>query len=372
MKFCKFLMLTLPHRYDRYCLIALVLDHQKKLFPQLSQLKLEGMTHLDQSTISRLLSKSVLGEKGKRNRKLNRGSLLALTRIGLEMDHYKASLMLWLSEGEEYKPWRDKEFLDLQLPTPTLEERRAANALNNDPWQVHMAIIDLLEKTCPADQSTSWYSVETQLLQGNSPAHRVALFQKLRAMEDPPGQRMLVSKYPSILVSTDLSLASELLAETNGTVGAELHQMLTERQKILRQNLFRYGERAIHSVSSLTRFVKPEFNHPIPLEERRNRVSGLIEFLKGYEKFQVGLLDAIEPETEIAIKSTQAAVIRGTARELSNHPQTAVCGPSYIYWRDERAVLSFYLGFERLWAKLYQAGLTEKKRVITILKQILS
>jgi hypothetical protein len=289
------------------------------------------------------------------------------------MDQYQASLMLWLSEGEDFKPWRDQEFLDLQLNLPTLEEKRAANALSQDPWQTHMAIIDLLERTCLAGRpSASWYQVETQLLQGNSSSHHMALFQKLKAMESAPGQRMLVSKYPSVLVSADPMMASELLVETNEPVSAELRQMVAERQKTFRQNLFKYGERVIHSVPSLRRFVSAEFNHRIPLTERKDRVHGLIEFLGKNRKFEVGLLDQIEPEVEIAIKSTQAAVIRGTARELSNHPQTAVCGPSYMYWKDERAVLSFYLDFERLWAKLHQAGLTEKKRVIAMLKQIVS
>ncbi|HEV7747800.1 MAG TPA: hypothetical protein VGO56_22560 [Pyrinomonadaceae bacterium] len=365
-------MLTLPHRYDRYRLIALVLDHQKKLIPQLSQLKLEDLTHLDQSTISRLLSKSVLGEKGRRNSKLKRESLLALTRSGLKMDQYQASLMLWLSEGEDFKPWRDKEFLDLQLTPPTLEEKRAANALSFDPWQTHMALIDLLERICLADrESTYWYPVETQLLQGNSAAHHLALFQKLKAMESLPGQRMLVSKYPSVLISTDAGAGGELLAETSETVRGELRQIMTERQKILRQNLYRYGERAIHSVLSLKRFVSAEFSHPIPLTERKNRVSALIDFLEKNERFEVGLLDQIEPEIEIAIKSTEAAIVRGTARELSNHPQTVVCGPSYMYWKDERAVLRFYLDFEKLWATLHQAGLTEKRGVLRRLKQVL-
>jgi hypothetical protein len=281
--------------------------------------------------------------------------------------------MLWLSEGEDYRPWHDRDFSTLQLEPPTIEERRAENARRDDPRMAHLAVVDLLEKTCIGDdRSNSWYPVETQLLQGNSPLHHVALFHKLKTMENVPGQRMLVSKYPSILVSSDITTASELLAETAEPIRAELREMLLDRQKIFRQNLAKFGERAIHSVASLQRFVSAEFSHPIALAKRKKRVGALIEFLEGYEKFQVGLLDEIEPEIEIAIKSTQEAVVRGTARELSNHPQTAVCGPSYMYWSDERAVLSFYLDFERLWAKLHEDGLTEKSRVINLLRKSLS
>lgn len=364
-------MLSLPHRYDRYRLVALVLQHRRKLL-HLSEKELADASGVAQSTISRLVNPGSLGKKGSENHKVNRMHLLALTRVGLRMDHHQASVMLWLSEGEDCRSWRDRDFSDLQLESPTIEERRTENARRDDPRMAHLAVVDLLEKTCIADhRSNPWYPVETYLLQGNSPLHHVALFHKLRTLESGPGQRMLVSKYPSILVSTDISAASELLVETAEPIRAELREMLFDRQKIFRQNLARYGERAIHSLPSLRRFTSAEFNHRIPLRERKKRVRGLIKFLEDYEKFQLGLLDEIEPEIEIAIKSTQEAVVRGTARELSNHPQTAVCGPSYMYWSDERAVLSFYLDFERLWAKLHEAGLTEKDRVIVLLRKLL-
>jgi hypothetical protein len=56
---------------------------------------------------------------------------------------------------------------------------------------------------------------------------------------------------------------------------------------------------------------------------------------------------------------------------LSNHPETVVCGPSYLHWEDRWAVVSFYLDFERVWRRLQDEGHTEKKAVIACLKKIL-
>jgi hypothetical protein len=363
--------LSLPHRYDRYRLIALILGYQKGLYPDLNQIRLEEITRLDQSTISRLLNPNFLGEKGKRNGKLNRSHLLALTRLGLKMDHCQASLMLWLAEGDDYQPWTADEFASLQLEAPSPKDAMEANLFRTDPWSAHRATVELLGKKCLSNDGVAvWYPVETHLLQGNTPNHHLTLFQKLRTLESGPGQRMLVSKYPSSLVSMDENGGSELIVGSPEDMKKWLTEMLMERKRIFRANLAKYGERAIHSQASLKRFVDKDFDHSINVEDRKNRVRSLIQYLRNYSKFQVGLLEDIEPEVEIAIKSTREAVIRGTARELSNHPHTVVCGPSYMYWNDEVAVLSFYLEFERLWTKLHDAGLTNKKLVISKLKEI--
>jgi hypothetical protein len=181
---------------------------------------------------------------------------------------------------------------------------------------------------------------------------------------------MLVSKYPSSLVASDTKAGSELIIDAPKDVSAALAQIHTDRHKKFLENLAKYGERAIHSKASLKRFVNAESNHPMSIEHRKSRFQSFINYLYKYPRFQVGLLDDIEPEVEIAIKSTREAVIRGTARELSNHPLTAVCGPRYMYWDNELAILNFYLQFERLWAKLHVAGLTNKKFVISQLEEI--
>ena len=363
--------LPLPHRYDRYRLIGLILSHQRSLYPTLNQSTLGELTHLDQSTISRLLNPSFLGDRGTRNSKLNRSHLLALSRKGLKMDHRQASLLLWLAQGEDYKPWTADECANLQLDPPSAPDALESNFFRSDPWHAHLAMIELLEKRFLSNEAGAlWYPVETQLLQGNTPNHHLRLFQTLRLVESGPGQRMLVSKYPSSLVSTDTDEGTELIVDSSEDMKRWLIQILTERRKIFRANVAKYGERAIHSVPSLKRFVNGSFQHPIDLEARKNRVRNLIQILRKYPRFEVGLLEDIEPEVEIAIKSTCEAVIRGTARELSNHPHTVVCGPSYMYWDDEVAVLNFYLEFERLWTKLHDAGLTNRQRVITKLEEI--
>jgi len=366
-------ILPLPHRYDRYRLIALILDHQhQRISPHLSQIHLEEITKIDQSTISRILSPNFLGEKGKRNLKLNRGHLLALTRLGLQLDHYRASLILWLSEGEEFVPWRLKELESAKLPLPDLQEQRLINAFRDDPYRAHSECVELVQEMCiRSTELGSWYAVETELLHGRLPIHHLALYEKLTEMEATAGQRMLVSKYPSMLIATDLGKSSGGVKESPQSIQSQLKIMLTERQRLFQQNLAKYGERAIHSVPSLKRFVSAKFNHHLSLEERKDRIQGLITLLDGYPRFQVGLLIDVEPEVEIAIKSTSEAVIRGTARELSNHPETASCGPSFLHWTSQRAILNFYVDFERLWIKLNLEGLTNKKMVLIELGKLL-
>jgi hypothetical protein len=137
-------------------------------------------------------------------------------------------------------------------------------------------------------------------------------------------------------------------------------------------NIDKYGERAIHSISSLKRYASKTFTHSLKVEERKKRIQSLSDYLdRFYPQFQVGLAD-IEPEVEIAIKSTEFAIMRGTARELSNHPETIVCGPSYLFWDDDITVVTYFLDFEKEWAKLEEVGRTEKKTVKSILSDIIA
>jgi hypothetical protein len=374
--------LSFPHRFDRYRLISIIFQHLRKRSPNSKQKDIEETTGLDQTTISRLLSPNSMRIRAKLKRKLNRKHLLALSRKGFGLDHRQASLILWLAEGLEFRPWRDAELRHLQILPPNthididLEQIRDVNIFRSDPQKAHAAAIELLKEVFlvkPSDDG--WHKIKTNILHGIRPEDLLALYRRLNDMEYRGGQRMLVSQYPSILVSTEISSTSKRLQETPEPIRSQLREIFKNRQATFDLNLRKFGERAIHSVTSIKRFVNPNFKHSLHPEERRKRVRGLIEHLERYELFQVGLIPEtepiIEPEIEIAVKSTREAVVRGTTRELSNHPKTIVCGPSYLHWDDEWAVITFYLDFEKEWAKLQMEGNTDKEKVLETLKGIL-
>jgi hypothetical protein len=215
------------------------------------------------------------------------------------------------------------------------------------------------------------------MLHGNSPESRIEFYRKLLEIEARPGQRLLVSKFPSILVSTDISkIDQHELMDVPDQFYLEMQDLLKRRKEIFQRNLEQYGERSIHSVSSIARFLNSSFRHNVSVVERRARVRGLLGRLRGSTKFQVALAD-VEPEVEIAIKSTEAAMMRGTSRELSNHPQTIHCGPRYLFWVDKEVekpwgVLSFFFDFEDEWQKLEDAGRANQEYVIHVLQGMLT
>lgn len=375
-------MLQFPHRFDRYRLISLIFRYLSTRIPNFNQEAFGAQIGIKQSSISRLMSSSEMKKKAKQRRKLNRGRLLILSRKGFNLSHKDASVILWLAEGNDFVPWRESEFRSFAMnpPNPQDDEElngiRFVNSFRNEPQRAHAAAVSLLaEVFVSPPPEDGWHKIRTNILHGNSPQDILALHKKLKDMEYRGGQRMIVSQYPSILVSSDLSAASKSLREARDPVKSRLLEMLEERKRAFDFNVERFGERAIHSLSSLKRFVHSSFKHPLDIAMRRQRIQGLMTYLEKYPRFHVGLVtesDAgIEPEIEIAIKSTREAVVRGTSRDLSNHPATIVCGPSYLHWENEWAVITFYLDFEGEWEKLTQAGCTDKSRVLTMLHEIL-
>jgi hypothetical protein len=374
-------MLQLPHRFDRYRLISIIFSQLRKRIPNFKQNTLETMTGIDQTTISRLLSPNAMRLKAKQHRNLNRQHLLLLSRKGFALSHKDASLILWLAEGPVFVPWRENEFrvCALKPPDPRLDsdltDIRSVNSFRDEPNKAHVAAVKLLSEvfvTAPSDDG--WHRIRTNILHGNSPPDTLALHKKLRDMEYRGGQRMIVSQYPSILVSPDLR-ANTIFSEVPEPDKSQFFEMLAERKRIFEFNLGRFGERAIHSISSLRRFIHADFKHPLDLDIRKQRLRGLIKYFQQYPRFQVGLVpeseSGIEPEIEMAIKSTREAVIRGTSRDLSNHPQTIICGPSYLHWDNDWAVVTFYLDFEKQWEKLTAAGMTDRAVVVRLLEGIL-
>src|SRR5437868_5076299 len=84
---------------------------------------------------------------------------------------------------------------------------------------------------------------------------------------------------------------------------------------LFHRNLRTYGERCIHSIESLQRYLREKFTHEFSYEQRRAHFESWVEILRQYEHYEVGLAQT-EPEMEFIIKSPFAACLRGTSRSI--------------------------------------------------------
>jgi hypothetical protein len=363
----------LPHRYDRYRLLGIL----SKYHPSSeNQEDLGTKLQRHQSTISRMISLTSLEERALTQQVIRRSSLLKFACDGMHLNYQETSLFLWLALGINFRPLTQQETDKYTCLARNLTWVSEAEEYQREPFVAYWAAIDWIKATLAKPQgSSALYELRTLMLHGNSPENRLEFYRKLLELEARPGQRLVVSKYPSILVSEEVDKSDEELLLTPTPLRGQLRQLLIRRREKHKQNIEDYGERTIHSISSLRRFVSSGFEHKISVEERRRRVEALIAHLNSYKHFHVGLAD-LEPEVEIAIKSTESTVIRGTARELSNHPKTLHCGPSYLFWVDKEVkepwgVAAFFLDFEDEWRKLWAEKKTDKKYVIEQLELIL-
>ena len=185
-----------------------------------------------------------------------------------------------------------------------------------------------------------------------------------------PGQRMLISKYPSAFIRPALMdvfrdhkqafrwyfLRSLLEPEKKSAnqEGLDKEEIRTARMRFFLFNLYNYGERWITSIPSLKRYVSDSFNHSfIPnVWERRRQLLTVIRLLDQYQYFQIGLM-ANEPEAELVIKSNRWIIQQTVTRLPLYLPEedeaSLICGPTHIFWSQPNAVLPVYLEFEKEW-----------------------
>ncbi len=195
----------------------------------------------------------------------------------------------------------------------------------------------------------------------------------LLAMEDQPGQRMLVSKYPSFLTYPN-SLRRKARRGSDTALSQEAQEKVAEindkRREVFIKNLRSYGERCIHSLRSLNRYLSEDFEHRLDLSQRKKQIENLIALLKEYDNFEVALAN-VEPEIELEMKSTVAACLRGTEKDTYyDREKPILCGPLYIYWYDEITLFSTYRNFERVWDEI-PAKQREKQFVIKLIQETL-
>jgi transcriptional regulator with XRE-family HTH domain len=266
---------------------------------------------------------------------------------GLGLSQLDIDALLWLMEGKGFQPLNREELASHRLFDNSEEKQYQDEDLRRHSLLLLERAVKIAAKLARRGEYT-----RVRMLTGWEEEHQVEFREQLLRMEDKPGQRLLISKYPSLLTYPGDALEhldpneNELSASATDRI-RELH---AKRKRIFTDTLRQYGERCIHSGESLKRYVGTEFGPGLPWNARRDHVAHLIKLLKENDYFQVALA-LTEPEMKFVIKSGQEASLRGTARHISR-PNSVICGPLYIFWDNKTTVYSFMVDFEHAWQKI--------------------
>jgi len=330
-----------PHEFDRYRIMAFLLrqamlgeSHQRKI----TQEELAKRLGVSQATISGLAKKP------------NRATLIRVATEGLKLHPRTIEVLLWLFEGEEYQPLEESEINRFL----TYENYPAAGRLQA-PAELRAHVLFLIEQLLVRRHDKGARSVQTRMITDWNEAGQLDFRDELLRMEEKPGQRMMFAKYPSLLTYPhSLHGQSARMGDLDPSEQKlEAAATITDRRReVFVTNLTKFGERCIHSRSSLLRYLSDDSGHRLNRLQRREQVENMIALLQRYDSYEVALADA-EPETELALKSTVAACLRATERDTYPNQNPIICGPLYVYWYDETTIYSFYLQFERAWDSIH-------------------
>jgi DNA-directed RNA polymerase subunit F len=315
---------------------------------------LEGFDSLDRSF-----------QKG--NRPGTRETLIEIATLGLSLPQGDVDALLWLFEGERFRPLDEAEVRYCHHYDP----QASPGTYSDTGLRLH--VLELIDGWLIKRGVRSAREVQAQMITDWDETGQLEFREGLWRVEQGPGQRMMFGKYPSILTypnslrgadtaGHDLSLSDE---------GREAAASITDaRRERFLTNLDNYGERCIHSTESLKRYLSSGFEHRLEWEQRREQVENLISLLNRHEHYEMALAD-VEPETEVEIKSTVSACQRATENDTYYwRDKPIICGPLYVYWYDVTTVFSFYRHFERAWDSIAERG-RDKDSVIKFLRDAL-
>src|ERR1051325_112783 len=360
-----------PHKFDRYRLMGYIMRQLRKS-QGLSQQGLAeqimsrqslpgGRKPTPRSTLQRRISHienfEHLEETAfEAQRPVAREMFLDTASEGLALTPLEIETLLWLIEGDEFQPLAVAEL----AVHPAIGGHDTFRCEEQE-WRSHS--LALLERAvrlarqrehaaAGAGSGAGTIAGQVRMLTGWEEAHQVRFRDELLAIESKPGQRLLISKYPSLLAYPgDAFVHIDLDEWLMSPSGLEQIKGITDRRRhVFRSNLRQFGERHIHSRESLKRYVAEGFSHPLSAPERRRHIQNLIQLLRDNPLFEVALA-TVEPEMEFVIKSGQVASLRGTARDIRRR-ESVICGPLYIFWDNITTVYSFMVDFEHAWEKI--------------------
>lgn len=353
-----------PHRFDRYRVLGYIVRQFRRKHLRLSQTKLAEIVGCSQPTISNLENPQPLSNAAVEGHwPVTRDVFTKIATQGLRFSRQDINALLWLIEGEDFKPLGADDFIDAPIVFDYTPEPQ-------NPAVLHAHALGLLQRAVELAKPGDKMGV--RMLTGWEEEHQVTFRRELWNMEKKPGQRLLISKYPSYLTYPE-EVIEQINRSRNSTLSAAAQQQISRlnarRRRLFDGNLKEYGERCIHSTTTIERYLRPGLKHPLDDAGRKAHLLHLITLLEKYKHFEVGLAPA-EPEMEFVIKCGWAASLRSTARELYANPDAVICGPLYIFWDNITTVYSFVVDFERAWNKLPEE-LRDKQNVIAQLEGFL-
>lgn len=365
-----------PHEFDRYRIMGYLLRQAResmrlggRMPRKITQKDLAKRVDVSQTSISNLEGFDRLATfAGSVNKPTTRETLIKVATTGLNLRQHDVEMLLWLFDGEDFQPLKEWEIRSCQA-----YDKHAYVGRYDDPVELREHTLFLIDKWLTKKHIKGPRSVEARIITDWSEASQLEFRDELRRMEEGSGQRMMFTKYPSLLTyphslrgqsnSTDDLNPSEETREAAST-------LTDQRREIFIKNLGVYGERCIHSRPSLLRYLSDSIEHRLNMNQRREQIENMIYLLEQYEYYEVALGD-VEPETELELKSTVAACLRATEHDTYYpNKKPYLCGPLYVYWYDVTTVFSFYWQFERAWDSI-QAQHRNKEFVIAWLKSAL-
>jgi DNA-directed RNA polymerase subunit F len=293
-----------------------------------------------------------------------RETLIEIATLGLGLPQIDVDALLWLFD---LKTLDEYEIRYCQQYTPEARPKEYRRG------ELRTHLLNLLDKWLVKRNAKLARTVKARMIMEWDESAQLEFREELLKIEGKPGQRMIFGKYPSVL-----NCPNSFGAHRPG--GEELHlteagrakavAVMDERRKLFLTNLTVYGERCIHSKHLISDYLSSSFEHRLNWNQRKEQIENLIRLLKQHEHYEVALTD-VEPNSEVEIKSTVAACLRGTERDTFHASNKAlICGPLYVYWYDVTTVFSFYRQFERAWDSISEK-LRDKDFVIEFLQRAL-
>ncbi|MGE5595846.1 MAG: hypothetical protein ACM3S1_07410 [Hyphomicrobiales bacterium] len=336
------LPLMYPHALDRYRVLQLIVRQLRDQFrlpgqevPGVGQKLIALRARVGQPTVSNLenLQESLHSPK----RHVGREELVKVLAWGLELDQLRIDALLWLYDGHTLSAGEVRAYLRGYLPQAVparycAEELRAA------------VLAELDRYVALREQGPERHLSDVRLFSANEDK-RADILAAAITQDSVPGQRLLVKT----------SLTLNLLRDETGTplhdwranVGNGNGRRSTTR---FQRAVTTYGERSIHPVSAIVRYLDPHINHPLSLQTRQQHVANLISLMKAAPAYEVGFADNT-PTLEFICRGLTSAVILSAVKKSWDWPHSD-WGPAAIEFWDTKSVLWFSLLFERQWDAL--------------------
>lgn len=368
--------LILPHSHDRCRIVGLLLrEMREQKFPkqaefarhitaQLRVLTPDEKVGLRQPNISR-----VEGLKELAKRTVCEGTLpprqdfLRFTLVGLGLSVETTSLLRAFIEGRKFRGLSPAEIKSNLGRMPQGSQVRLSREQGADHARVHFEVLRLFKSTF-GDKLHARKNIEHVTMHHAPEVQDLSTLSRIIfSYEKRPGQFMRLTKYPAFTVLDDA--ADEHFVPALGREGGleEIKKVFGQRRLLAHRRLLTFGERNLHSLPALRRYVEGALTHHLPVGVRRRHLVNVVRLLKSYpNSFKVGLVPD-EVETELLINCTRWVLLRASAYHQLLSPNTYHAGPNFIYWSDALSVMRTQLEFEDCWERLSGLGLTEPASV---------